>query len=76
MTSRERLHRIVDHLPDPAVDLAIRLLEALEDEPTFSLDSAPVDDEIHDEDFDGRLDEARRGEQPLSHEEIVRRHLG
>ncbi len=47
MTKREMLHEIADRLSDEEVPLALRILEAIqeEDHPSYSLDDAPADDE-------------------------------
>ena len=63
MTSRQALHHLVDDLPEPDLPTATRVLEALSltrDPVDRSLASAPFDDEVDDDDFDGGLSEARR----------------
>ena len=76
---RERLHELVDDLPDSEILAAEHILEALRDAVVerFSraLDAAPYDDEPDDDDFDGGLTEAR-SEESISHEEARRRVLG
>jgi hypothetical protein len=44
-TTREDLHRLVDELPENAVDAAARLLERAQDPMFALLDAAPLDDE-------------------------------
>lgn len=69
MTTKERLHQLVDQLPESEVATAARLLEALRataDPVARLLDSAPIDDEpLTDEDLaairEGR-EAHRRGE--------------
>jgi hypothetical protein len=49
MTQRERLHDLVDTLPENELHAALRFLEFLEGEETpsrlWSLENAPIDDE-------------------------------
>ncbi len=62
MTAREALHEIVDDLPEGDLPTAKRVLGALRataDPVLRALLSAPVDDELDDDDFDGGLSEAR-----------------
>lgn len=66
MTTKERLHQLVDQLPDSETDKAARLLEELADPVLRMLASAPIDDEpLADEDraaiAEGR-GQYRRGE--------------
>ena len=77
MSARERLHVLVDELPEADVSTAERVLEALRatPAPSYSLADAPLDDERDDDDRDGGLTEARaqadRGEL-IPHEEAKR----
>lgn len=77
MSPRERLHVLVDELPESDVSTAERVLEALRaaPAPSYSLADAPLDDEPDDDDRDGGLTEARgqadRGEL-IPHEEAKR----
>ncbi len=79
MTTREILHEIVDKLPESELITAARILTALEqpaDPMRIVLANAPLDDEPDDDDFDGRLTEARsevRAGQTMSHEDLLRR---
>ena len=60
MSPRDRLHVLVDELPDSDVPTAERVLEALRAAPaSYSLEDAPLDDEPDDDDRDGGLTEAR-----------------
>jgi hypothetical protein len=72
---RNRLHELVDDLPDSEIATAERILAALGDAATERflqvVDSAPYDDETDDDDFDGGLTEAR-SEKSISHEEARR----
>jgi hypothetical protein len=83
MTDRERLHVLVEDLPEDEVHAALRFLEYLhhaEDDPFLrALRNAPPDDEpLTDEDV-AALDEAwedvRQG-RLVSHEEVRRQVLG
>jgi len=63
MAGRETLHKLVDALPEHDLPTASRVLEALSlsaDPVVRSLAAAPLDGEPDDDDFDGRLTEARR----------------
>ena len=81
MSPRESLHTLVDKLPEIDIPTAVRILEALSltpDPVARSLETAPIDDEPDNDDFDGGLTEARREAAEgrlLSHEE-VKRELG
>lgn len=62
MSERERLHRLVDELPEQDVPTGTRVLEALRisgDPVLRSLKNAPYDDEPDEDDCDGYLTEAR-----------------
>lgn len=81
MTTKERLHQLVDQLPDRDVGTAARLLEALRDtsDPVAELlDQAPVDDEPVTPDDEAAIREGwagyRRGG-GISSEEARRRLL-
>jgi hypothetical protein len=73
MTLRERLQELVAHLPENEISLAIRLLEALNEEtrdrPGYTIENAPVDDEP----FDPSEIEGSDDEPLISHEDVVRR---
>ncbi|HYO46530.1 MAG TPA: hypothetical protein VEY33_07565 [Gemmatimonadota bacterium] len=76
---KNRLHELIDELPDSEVDTAERILEVLRnaaaDRFLRVVDAAPYDDEPDDDDFDGGLTEAR-SENSISHEEARRQVLG
>lgn len=83
MSARERLHRVVELLPEDEVEAALRFVESLHDtqrgdEFTRVLMEAPEDDEPLSPDEISRLDraaeEARKG-QTIPWEE-VRRQIG
>jgi hypothetical protein len=78
MSVKDRLHRLVDALPESEVPTAERILDALRataDPVAWALDNAPLDDEPDDDDFDGGLTEAReemRAGKGIPHEEVKR----
>ncbi len=80
MTPRERLHRLVEELPEGDLPTAERVLEALADAaaPYTPLENAPLDDEPETEEerqaVREALAEAERGE-GFSTEEL-RKRLG
>ncbi len=49
MTSREELHKLVDHLPEADVSAARKILRALVDPVELALLTAPPDDEPESE---------------------------
>ena len=58
--SRAELHALLDTLPEADLPTAERLLRTLADDPVLhALESAPLDDEPDNDDFDGSLTEAR-----------------
>jgi len=60
MTARDRLHLLVDELPESDVPTAERVLGALRETSVIhALGEAPLDDEPDDDDRDGGLTEAR-----------------
>ena len=61
MTTKERLHQLVDELPDGEVSEAERLLSALRiDDPVLrALDTAPYDDEPETDEERAAVAEAR-----------------
>lgn len=83
MTDRERLHDLVEDLPESEVHAALRFVEYLrhsEDDPVLAaLRDAPPDDEPLTEEDVAALEEAwedvRQG-RLVSHEEIRRQVLG
>ena len=78
MTDKQRLHELVEKLPEDEVQAVLAYVERLEarmhDPLHRVLADAPIDDEADDDDFDGGLSEARR-ETALSHDEVRRRYL-
>lgn len=77
MTTKERLHRLIEELADDDLRAAERVLLALRatvDPVSTALDQAPVDDEPDQDDADGGLTEARE-ERPISHAPAKRRLL-
>ncbi|HSK76872.1 MAG TPA: hypothetical protein VLQ45_10480 [Thermoanaerobaculia bacterium] len=83
MTQRERLHALIDDIPDSEVHAALRYLEYLrsieEDSLLKALREAPPDDEPVTEEDRAALEEAwedvRQG-RLTPHEEIRRRVMG
>jgi hypothetical protein len=74
MTVRERLHRIVDELPEPDAERALRALERWRDDPVaLALAAAPFDDEPETDEerraIEQARDEVRRGD-VVSAEEV------
>jgi len=61
MTGRDRLHLLVDELPESEVPTAVRVLGALRETSAavHAIGEAPLDDEPDDDDHDGGLTEAR-----------------
>ncbi|MBI4545729.1 MAG: hypothetical protein HY703_11080 [Gemmatimonadetes bacterium] len=81
MTTRERLHHLVDELPESEHPTAVRVLEALArlaDPVRWALDHAPPEDETISADEQAAVAEARedvRTGRISTHEEI-KRELG
>lgn len=61
--TKETLHRLIDALPESEFNTAARVLEALSvlgtDEPLYTLETAPLDDEPETEEERGAVAEAR-----------------
>lgn len=79
MTTKDRLHQLVDRLPETEVGVAERVLEALTkacDPVQWSLEHAPIDDEPLTDEERAAIDEgwaaAARGD-VLTDEEMARR---
>ncbi len=81
MTAKERLHQLVDTLPEREAEVAERLLQALHVPPPgvdplrWKLENAPLDDEPESEEEKRAVEEARadwRAGHSVSHEEVVR----
>jgi hypothetical protein len=67
MTTKERLHKLVDELSDKEAEAALVIVERRRDDPMLhALATAPVDDEPSDSEEDASASEAldsyRRGE--------------
>lgn len=76
MTVKERLHRLVDALPESEAHTAERMLEFLHETATESplmrtLRTAPLDDEPYTEEERAVVAEARK-EKGIPHEEVKR----
>jgi hypothetical protein len=83
MTQRDRLHALVDTLPEDELHAALRFLEFLEAEETptelWSLEDAPMDDEPLTQQEEQALAEAEEdviAGRVVSHAEARRRLLG
>jgi hypothetical protein len=82
MHERERLHTLIDTLPEDGLQVALRFLEHLETEDTtslWSLSNAPVDDEPLTSDDEAALAEADSDlteGRVVTHDEARRRLLG
>lgn len=76
MTTREKLHSIVDALPEEEVGPALRLIETQRHDPVLqALASAPEDDEPWTDEAavaESRTDFASGD--TVSHEEMLRKH--
>lgn len=60
MTVRERLHQIVDELPEPDAERALRALERWRDDPVgLALAAAPFDDEPETPEERAAVEQAR-----------------
>lgn len=73
MTSREELHKLVDHIPEADVAAARKILRALADPVGQSLLAAPLDDEPETDQERAEVEAARKETGPgTSHEEVLR----
>lgn len=77
MTTREKLHRIVDELPEEELDAALRAIETRSDDPLIRrLEEAPAEDEEISAEEEAAVQEARdelaKGSPLVSHDEIKR----
>jgi hypothetical protein len=60
MTARERLHKIVDELPEPDAERALQALERWRDDPVaLALAAAPFDDESESTEERAAVERAR-----------------
>lgn len=77
MTTREKLHRIVDELPEEELDAALKAIETRSDDPLIRrLEDAPAEDEEISAEEEAAVQEARdelaKGAPLVSHDEIKR----
>lgn len=79
MTTREKLHRIVDELPDEALDAALKAIEGRNDDPMIRrLDEAPPEDEEISAEEEAAVQEARdeiAAGAPLVPQDEIKREL-
>jgi hypothetical protein len=79
MTPRERLHQIVEEIPEAEIGKAERALARLiasSDRLRRLLDSAPWDDELESEEVGAAVAEAERDPSPSIPIEEIERELG
>lgn len=78
MTSREKLHRLVDELSEAELDPTLRLVETQRHDPMLqALANAPEDDEPWTDDDEAAVAESRADVAAgltLSHEEMLRKY--
>jgi Rad3-related DNA helicase len=77
MTTREKLHRLVDELPEEKLDAALEAIESRADDPLIRrLEDAPPEDEEISAEEEAAVQEARdelaAGTPLISHDEIKR----
>jgi hypothetical protein len=77
MTTREKLHRLVDELPEEELDAALKVIESRADDPLIRrLEDAPLEDEEISAEEAAAVQEARdelaAGVPTISHDEIKR----
>jgi hypothetical protein len=73
MTSREELHKLVDHIPDADVAAARKILRALADPVWQSILAAPLDDEPETDQERAEVEAARSETgSGTSHEQVLR----
>jgi hypothetical protein len=77
MTTREKLHQIVDKLPEEELDAALKAIESRADDPLIRrLEEAPLEDEEISPEEEAAVQEARdelaAGAPLISHDEIKR----
>ena len=77
MTTREKLHRIVDELPEEELEAALKAIEERADDPMVQrlADAPPEDEEISPEEeaaVQEARDELAAGAPLISHDEIKR----
>jgi hypothetical protein len=75
MTSREELHKLVDHIPEADVAAARKILCSLVDPVELSLATAPPDDEPETEAEREAVEKALNDPRPdVPMEEVLREH--
>lgn len=80
MTTREKLHRIVDELPEEELDAALKAIEARSDDPMIRrLDEATSEDEEISAEEEAAVQEARdevAAGAPLVSQDEIKREFG
>lgn len=80
MTSREKLHRIVDELPEEELEAALKAIEARSDDAMIRrLDDAPPEDEEISAEEEAAVQEARdelAAGAPLVSQDEMKREFG
>jgi len=75
MTSREELHKLVDHIPDADIAAARKILCSLVDPVELSLLTAPLDDEPETEQERQAVEKALSDPRPdVPMEEVLREY--
>ena len=75
MTSREELHKLVDHIPDADIAAARKILRSLVDPVELSLLTAPLDDEPETEQEREAVEKALSDPRPdVPMEEVLREY--
>jgi hypothetical protein len=75
LTSREDLHKLVDHIPEADVAAALKILRSLVDPVERALLTAPLDDEPETEEELAEVEKARNDPRPnVSMEEVLREY--
>lgn len=80
VTTREKLHQIVDKLPEEELDAALKAIEARTDDPMIRrLDDAPPEDEEISPEEEAAVQEARdelAAGAPLISQDEIKREFG
>ncbi len=75
MTSREELHKLVDHIPESDVAAARKILRSLVDPVELALATAPLDDEPETEEELAGVEKALSDPRSdISMEEVLREY--
>jgi len=75
MTSREELHKLVDHIPESDVAAARKILRSLVDPVELALATAPLDDEPETEEELAEVEKALSDPRSdISMEEVLREY--